>query len=202
MTRTVGDMLEAARARLRRVDPHEVAAAAAAGALLVDTRPGWQRAQEGELPGALLIERNHAERDIYVAECVTVVRLAREAPGCLAFVLTADPIEPDRVNVFERWESDAHLERFRGSGPDPGRAARIRDAQVATYRISATESRRPIKSVPTAGPPAIRASAEVSPAPVDPVGQAAGAFQERPQQLGTDEDGPRASVINRRDAGE
>jgi rhodanese-related sulfurtransferase len=31
------------------------------GAYLVDTRPGWQRAEEGELPGALLIERNHIE---------------------------------------------------------------------------------------------------------------------------------------------
>ncbi|MDN5748879.1 MAG: rhodanese-like domain-containing protein, partial [Pseudonocardia sp.] len=33
----------------------------AAGAVLVDTRPGWQREQEGELDGALLIERNHLE---------------------------------------------------------------------------------------------------------------------------------------------
>ena len=31
------------------------------GAILVDTRPGWQRDQEGELPGALVIERNHLE---------------------------------------------------------------------------------------------------------------------------------------------
>ncbi len=51
MNWTVNEMLEAARARLQRVDPHEAAAAAAAGALLVDTRPAWQRAEEGELPG-------------------------------------------------------------------------------------------------------------------------------------------------------
>ena len=31
------------------------------GALLVDTRPEWQRRAEGEIPGALLIERNHLE---------------------------------------------------------------------------------------------------------------------------------------------
>jgi hypothetical protein len=41
--------------------------------------------------------------------------------------------------VYERWESDAHLERFRGSGPDAGQTAQIRDAQVRKYRISATE---------------------------------------------------------------
>jgi rhodanese-related sulfurtransferase len=33
----------------------------AAGALLVDIRPGWQREREGEVPGSLVIERNHLE---------------------------------------------------------------------------------------------------------------------------------------------
>ena len=33
----------------------------AEGARLVDTRPQWQRADEGALPGALVIERNHLE---------------------------------------------------------------------------------------------------------------------------------------------
>jgi len=60
-TRTIADLLEAARARLDRVGPQEAAARAAAGAHLVDTRPQWQREQEGELPGALVIERNHLE---------------------------------------------------------------------------------------------------------------------------------------------
>lgn len=61
MTRTIDDLLAAARARLDRVNPHRAAALVAEGAVLVDTRPGWQRAEEGELPGALLIERNHLE---------------------------------------------------------------------------------------------------------------------------------------------
>jgi rhodanese-related sulfurtransferase len=60
-TRTVHDLLAAARARLDRPDPHRAAALVERGAILVDTRPGWQREQEGELPGALLIERNHIE---------------------------------------------------------------------------------------------------------------------------------------------
>jgi Rhodanese-related sulfurtransferase len=61
MTTTVNDLLAAARARLDRPDPRRAAAMVERGAILVDTRPGWQRAQEGELPGALLIERNHIE---------------------------------------------------------------------------------------------------------------------------------------------
>ena len=58
---TVDDLLTAARARLDRPDPQRAAELVAAGAHLVDIRPGWQREQEGELPGALLIERNHIE---------------------------------------------------------------------------------------------------------------------------------------------
>jgi rhodanese-related sulfurtransferase len=59
--RTVYDLLAAARSRLDRPDPHRAAAMVERGAILVDTRPGWQREQEGELPGALVIERNHLE---------------------------------------------------------------------------------------------------------------------------------------------
>jgi rhodanese-related sulfurtransferase len=58
---TVDDLLAAARARLDRVEPRRAADLVEGGAILVDTRPQWQRAQEGELPGALVIERNHLE---------------------------------------------------------------------------------------------------------------------------------------------
>ncbi len=58
---TIADVLATARARLDRPDPRRAAAMVERGAILVDTRPGWQREQEGELPGALLIERNHIE---------------------------------------------------------------------------------------------------------------------------------------------
>jgi rhodanese-related sulfurtransferase len=58
---TVDDLLARARVRLRRLEPEEAAAAASRGALLVDIRPALQRSDEGELPGALVIERNHLE---------------------------------------------------------------------------------------------------------------------------------------------
>jgi rhodanese-related sulfurtransferase len=58
---TIDQLLEDARARLRRVDPLEAAAAVHAGALLVDTRPVEQRRRDGEIPGALLIDRNVLE---------------------------------------------------------------------------------------------------------------------------------------------
>jgi len=59
--RTIDELLAAARARLDRVGPEQARAAVQAGALLVDIRPAAQRAAEGEVPGALIIERNVLE---------------------------------------------------------------------------------------------------------------------------------------------
>jgi rhodanese-related sulfurtransferase len=58
---TIDHALAAARAGLRRLEPAQAADAAAAGARLVDTRPQCQRETDGEIPGAIVIERNHLE---------------------------------------------------------------------------------------------------------------------------------------------
>ncbi|GAB2933889.1 rhodanese-like domain-containing protein [Rhodococcus aerolatus] len=59
--RTIDDVLTAARARLDRVEPGDLIGAVAAGAVVVDIRPAAQRAAEGELGGAMVIERNVLE---------------------------------------------------------------------------------------------------------------------------------------------
>jgi rhodanese-related sulfurtransferase len=59
--RSIDDLLAAARARITRVAPREAAARMAAGGVLVDIRPAAQRAREGEVPGALVVERNVLE---------------------------------------------------------------------------------------------------------------------------------------------
>jgi rhodanese-related sulfurtransferase len=64
---TVDELLADARAGLDRLDPPAAAAAVEAGALLVDIRPTAQRAAEGEIPGALVVERNHLEWRLHPA---------------------------------------------------------------------------------------------------------------------------------------
>ena len=59
--RTVDDLLAEARSRITRVTPVEALARIAEGAVLVDIRPAAQRAREGEVPGALVVERNVLE---------------------------------------------------------------------------------------------------------------------------------------------
>ena len=59
--RTIDELLADARSRIVRVTPAEAALRVAAGAVLVDIRPAAQRAREGEVPGALAVERNVLE---------------------------------------------------------------------------------------------------------------------------------------------
>jgi len=59
--RTIDQVLAEARARLDRLTPQQALRAVAAGAVLVDIRPAAQRAAEGEIPGALIVERNVLE---------------------------------------------------------------------------------------------------------------------------------------------
>ena len=83
-----------------------------------------------------------ADRDPYLVAVADVARQARSAAGCLDFVQAADPIDPERINIFERWESDADLERFRASG-EPGEeepaVPPLRAGHVRKYRIAAVE---------------------------------------------------------------
>jgi len=55
------EILQAARARLDRVTPAQAYAQVRNGAVLVDIRPAAQRQPEGEIPGAIVIERNVLE---------------------------------------------------------------------------------------------------------------------------------------------
>lgn len=58
---TIDEILRQARSTLRRVTPAQAWAAMSAGAILVDIRPEFQRRADGEIPGAVVIERVHLE---------------------------------------------------------------------------------------------------------------------------------------------
>lgn len=60
-TRSIEEILAAARARLERVEPEVLENERVAGALIVDIRPVEQRTRDGLLPGAIVIDRNILE---------------------------------------------------------------------------------------------------------------------------------------------
>ena len=59
--RSIDEILAEARSRLHRLTPREAYGEVSDGAVLVDIRPASQRADEGEVPGSVVVERNHLE---------------------------------------------------------------------------------------------------------------------------------------------
>ena len=58
---TIDEVLGHARSRLVRVTPEETYGEQGDGATIVDIRPAAQRADDGEIPGSWIVERNHLE---------------------------------------------------------------------------------------------------------------------------------------------
>ncbi|MET0468802.1 MAG: rhodanese-like domain-containing protein [Aeromicrobium sp.] len=58
---SVDALLAAARDGIERFAPQVARERVDAGALIVDIRPAWQRETDGEIPGSVIVERNHLE---------------------------------------------------------------------------------------------------------------------------------------------
>lgn len=86
--------------------------------------------------GHVLIEPE--QRESYLAGSMSVVEKAHQADGCLDFAITADLLDPGRVNLFERWESHEALKSFRVGAPGPSdeHGAAMLSASVAEYDIA------------------------------------------------------------------
>ena len=84
---SVEELLADARSRLSRVGPAEAVRLLATGARFVDIRPAWQRAREGEIPGSLIIERNHLEWRLHPR---SAARLSQAVDGQRWIVLCSE----------------------------------------------------------------------------------------------------------------
>ena len=55
------------------------------------------------------------DRDAFLAQSIAGMVDSRAEPGCIEYVMAADPVEADRVVLSERWASmedlEAHLQR-------------------------------------------------------------------------------------------
>lgn len=64
-----------------------------------------------------------ARRDEFLASREAGMRRSRAEPGCIDYVFSADPLEPGRVVLFERWQDqaslDAHLAAMRARAEPP-----------------------------------------------------------------------------------
>ena len=91
------------------------------------------------------VDVDPAVRDDVVASVVDLQRSTRDdEPGCLAYVIAADPADPARIQIVELWESaeaaEAHFQHpnFAATGA-AFRAAPRRGGASRKYRIDAED---------------------------------------------------------------
>jgi quinol monooxygenase YgiN len=75
-------------------------------------------------------------RDALVAMFEDLVRRARQAPGCLDVAVTADSVDPGRINNLERWESQEHLDAWRAVADAPDVGAEMIAVDVGLFDVS------------------------------------------------------------------
>jgi quinol monooxygenase YgiN len=75
------------------------------------------------------------KRDAVVESFKDMVSRARRAPGCLDFSLTADPVDPGRVNNFEFWRSEKDLKAWRRACKSHKTVARMIRVEVQKHVV-------------------------------------------------------------------
>ncbi len=74
-------------------------------------------------------------RDEFIDLSIEPISLARANQECEDFSVSPDPIDCNRVNVFEKWVSREALDSFRSSGPDDDYFSLVESFDVAEYEI-------------------------------------------------------------------
>ena len=102
--------------------------------------PETATARDGRSAGIVIVAGHVTvepqQRESYLASCVIIVEQAREAAGCLDVAITADLVDPGRVNIVERWESQAALDAFRRNGPAFEHGTAMLSVSVAEYDVA------------------------------------------------------------------
>ncbi|MFD2638946.1 putative quinol monooxygenase [Piscibacillus salipiscarius] len=80
-----------------------------------------------------------SKRDEVVKAHEDLMNRARQTPGCLDLAITADLVDPARINNFESWASEEALQAFRKVANPPKQIAPILEMEMSKHHINKTE---------------------------------------------------------------
>jgi quinol monooxygenase YgiN len=78
------------------------------------------------------------KRDAAVDAHRDLVIRARQTPGCLDVAISADPVDPRRINSYERWESWDAIEAWRTHAAAPDIDITIHEADVTAFEVASS----------------------------------------------------------------
>jgi quinol monooxygenase YgiN len=94
-----------------------------------------------------MFEVDPDDRERFLTSRHDRMRASRAEPGCLEYTLSADPVDPSRVVLFERWASqealDAHLAAARALPPPAGPPAVPKASSIMVYDVT---GERPLRA--------------------------------------------------------
>lgn len=76
-------------------------------------------------------------RDAAVRAFGEMLERARKHDGCLDLSISADPLDAERINVFELWRDQESLDTWRKVAKAP--RTKLREAHVKLYRTDRAE---------------------------------------------------------------
>lgn len=77
------------------------------------------------------------KRDAAVEAFAGMVERARKYDGCLDLSISADPVDPDRINLFESWRDEQSWNAWRKIAKSP--RVKLRESFVKLYRCDGAE---------------------------------------------------------------
>ncbi|MGJ8687941.1 MAG: putative quinol monooxygenase [Gammaproteobacteria bacterium] len=75
-------------------------------------------------------------REQFLTASKEALLLARENKTCYDFSVSPDIVDPNRINIFEKWASRTALEAFRNSGPEDESFSMITAFDVHEYELA------------------------------------------------------------------
>jgi len=80
------------------------------------------------------------QREAFIASRLDRMRTSRAETGCLEYTFSADPLDPGRVVLFERWASqadlDAHLAAPSAPSASPGAEVSPKSASIVVFDVT------------------------------------------------------------------
>ncbi len=75
------------------------------------------------------------KREAFIQKSLSAILTARQTNGCYDFSVSPDPIETERVNIYEKWDSEETLLAFRESGPSTDLTSLIESIHVSEHKM-------------------------------------------------------------------
>jgi len=75
-------------------------------------------------------------RNEFIEKSREAILQARNNEACVDFSVSPDPIDMNRVNIFEKWKSRSELNVFRESGPENDMFSLVKSFDVNEYEIN------------------------------------------------------------------